>query len=205
MINKIISPNNNKAVLEPQVSPAFDITYLQIIVIFDLWTKRWPLTPNNPRWPLPHTCWGCMCSAALTHVFKSHGNTSKYVDTVTISEKHKAKRSMTPTWPLTPLLLRSHVWLYPRNNVSKYHGNTSKYVDTVTIFEKHEPKGQLPQMTHRWPLNLLLLRSHVQLCPRILVFKFHGNTMHNDHFFKTCNQRVNDPKWSLGGPLTSLC
>ena len=41
---------------------------------------------------------------------------------------------MTPRWPLTPLLLRSHVRLYPRITVSEFHGNISKCVDKVTIF-----------------------------------------------------------------------
>ena len=47
------------------------------------------------------------------------------------------QRSMTPRLPLTPHLLRSHVWLYPRIIVSKSHENTSKYVDTVTFFAKN--------------------------------------------------------------------
>ena len=41
---------------------------------------------------------------------------------------------MTPKWPLTPLLLRSYVRLYPRIILSKSHENMSKYVDTVTFF-----------------------------------------------------------------------
>ena len=52
-------------------------------------------------------------------------NTSKYVDT------------LTPRWPLTPCLLRSHVWLHPRIMVSKSHGNTSMYVDTVINFANY--------------------------------------------------------------------
>ena len=46
------------------------------------------------------------------------------------------QRSLTPRWPLTPHLLRSHVWLCPRIIVSKSHGNTSMYVDTVINFAK---------------------------------------------------------------------
>ena len=49
--------------------------------------------------------------------------------------KNLKQRSLTPRWPLTPHLLRSHVWLYPRIIVSKSHGNcTSMYVDTVINF-----------------------------------------------------------------------
>ena len=87
------------------------------------------------------------------------------------------QRSLTPRWPLTPHLLRSHVWLYPRIIVSKSHGNTSMYVDTVMntvdLFAKTWTKGSL---TPRWPLTPHLLRSHVWLYPRIIVSKSHGNT-----------------------------
>ena len=38
-------------------------------------------------------------------------NTSKYVDTLTLFSKNLNQRSLTPRWPLTPCLLRSHVWL----------------------------------------------------------------------------------------------
>ena len=64
-------------------------------------------------------------------------NTSKYVDTLTLVSKNLNQRSLTPRWPLTPCLLRSHVWLYPRIIVSKSHNNTSMYVDTVINFAKY--------------------------------------------------------------------
>ena len=66
-------------------------------------------------------------------------NTSKYVDTLTLFSKNLNQRSLTPRWPLTPCLLRSHVWLYPRIIVSKSHDNTSMsmYVDTVINFAKY--------------------------------------------------------------------
>ena len=51
--------------------------------------------------------------------------------------KNLNQRLLTPTWPLTPCLLRSHVWLYPRIIVSKFHGNTSMYVDTVINFANY--------------------------------------------------------------------
>ena len=70
-------------------------------------------------------------------VSKSHENTSKYVDTVTLFFKNLNQRSLTSRWPLTPHLFRSHVWFYPRIIVSKSHGNTSMYVDTVVNFEKY--------------------------------------------------------------------
>ena len=72
------------------------------------------------------------------HCVQVHENTSKYVDTVTIfAKKNMNQRSLIPRWPLTPHLLRSHVWLYPRIIVSKAHGNTSMYVDTVITFANY--------------------------------------------------------------------
>ena len=87
--------------------------------------------------------------------------------------KNLNQRSLTPSWPLTPHLLRSHVWLYPRIIVSKSHENTLKYVDTVTLFAKTWTKGHWP-LDDLWPPHLL--RSHVWLYPRIIVSMSHGNT-----------------------------
>ena len=64
--------------------------------------------------------------------------------------KNLNQRSLTPRWPLTPCLLRSHVWLYPRIIVSKSNKNTSKYVDTVTLFSKTWTKGHWP-LDDLWP------------------------------------------------------
>ena len=64
--------------------------------------------------------------------------------------KNFNQRSLIPRWPLTPSLLRSHVWLYPRIIVSKSHENTSKYVDTVTLFSKTWTKGHWP-LDDLWP------------------------------------------------------
>ena len=60
------------------------------------------------------------------------------------------QRSLTPRWPLTPSLLRSHVWLYPRMIVSKSHENTSKYVDRMTLFSKTWTEGHWP-LDDLWP------------------------------------------------------
>ena len=51
--------------------------------------------------------------------------------------KNLNQRSLTLRWPLTPHLLRSHVWLYPRIIVSKSNGNTSMFVDIVINFAKN--------------------------------------------------------------------
>ena len=116
-------------------------------------TLRWPLTPFM-----------LMSHVQLFPriiVSNSHGNTSKYVDTVTIFQKLNQKVN-DPKMTLTTLLLRSHVWLYPRINISKSHENMSKYVDTVTLFFKIlNQRSLIP----RWPFPPSLLRSHVtQVC-----------------------------------------
>ena len=67
-----------------------------------------------------------------------------------LSCKNLKRRSLTPRWPLTPHLLRSHVWLYPRIIVSKSHENTSKYVDTVNLFAKTWIKSHWP-LDDLWP------------------------------------------------------
>ena len=59
------------------------------------------------------------------------------MDTLTLFSKNLNQRSLTPRWPLTPCLLRSHVWLYPRIIVSKSHYNSSMYVDTVISSAKY--------------------------------------------------------------------
>ena len=64
--------------------------------------------------------------------------------------KNLNQRSLTPRWSLTPHLLRSHEWLYPRIIVSKSHENASKYVDTVTLFAKTWTKGHWP-LDDLWP------------------------------------------------------
>ena len=104
---------------------------------------------------------------------------------------------MTLRWPLTPLLLRSHVWLYPRIILSKSHENMSKYVDTVTIFFKNLNQRSL---TPRWPLTPSLLKSHVWLYPRIMSqvpWKYIKICGYSDPFLKNLNQRSLTPRWPL--------
>ena len=157
----------NKSVLEPQVSPAFAITYFFAIIVIlhlkihqSMWIQ-WPFFNKlKPKVIDPKMTFEP--SLLRSHVWlypgiivpKSHGNTSIYVDTVIncvqVPQKYNKvcgysdpffktlnQRSLTPRWPLTPCLLRSHVWLYPRIIVSKSHGNTSMYVDTVINFAKY--------------------------------------------------------------------
>ena len=95
---------------------------------FSLWDKA-VLEPRvSPAFAIAYFC---------NHCNIRFENTSKYVDTLTLFSKNLNQRSLTPRWPLTPCLLRSHVWLYPRIIVSKSHGNTSMYVDTVINFANY--------------------------------------------------------------------
>ena len=77
----------------------------------------------------------------------------KYIKVCEYSEpfcENLNQRSLTPRWPLTPHLLRSHVCLYPRIIVSKSNENTSKYVNTVNLFAKTWTKGHWP-LDDLWP------------------------------------------------------
>ena len=64
--------------------------------------------------------------------------------------KNLNQRSLTPRWPLTPCLLRLHVWLYPRIIVSKSHDNTSLYVDTVINFAKYHIHTHTTYILHTY-------------------------------------------------------
>ena len=141
----------DKAVLEPWVSPAFAITYLcnHCNIRFDpisVKVRKRSLTPDD-LWP--KGCW--LLSVTYVTLPKDHCVQVpwKYINVCGYSNpfcKNLNRRSLTPRWPLTPHLLRSHVWLYPRIIVSKSYENKSKYVDTVTLFAKTWTKGH-------WPLN----------------------------------------------------
>ena len=90
-----------------------------------------------------------------------------YSDLFFLEKKNLNQRSLTPRWPLTPHLLRSHVWLYPRIIVSKSHENTSKYVVTVTLFAKTWSKGHWP-LDDLWPhicWGHMRDSTHGSLCP----------------------------------------
>ena len=97
------------------------------------WTKgHWSLGNLFPQ-----VCWGHMCDPTQVTVCPSLMKIHQSVWTQWPFFKNLNQRSLTPRWPLTPCLLRSHVWLYPRIFVSKSHGNTSMFEDTMINFAKY--------------------------------------------------------------------
>ena len=131
----------NKVVLEPRVLPENTSKYMDTVTVFaKTWTKA--------HCPLgPHICWGLLCDSTQRSLCPSPMkiHQSMWIQWPFLA-KNLNQMSLTPRWPLTPHLLSSHVWLYPRIIVSKSHENTSKYVDTVTLFAKTWTKGH-------WPLD----------------------------------------------------
>ena len=89
------------------------------------------------------------------------------VETVTIFQ------NLTPRCPLNPLLLRSHVWLYPRVIFIQVRW---KYIKVCGYGDPFSKSLNQRSLIPTWPLTPSLLRSHVWLYPRIIVSKSHGNT-----------------------------
>ena len=104
------------------------------------------------------------------------------------------QRSLTPRWPLTPSLLRSHVWHYPRIIVCKSHENTAKYVDTVTFFcSKPLSKGHW-LLDDLWPQvcwGHMCDSTQGSLCPSLM--KIHQSVWTQWPFFQKLNPKVIDP------------
>ena len=112
------------------------------------WTKgHWP--PDD-LWT--HICRGLMCDSTQKSLCSSPMkiHQSMWIQWTFFLQKNLNQRSLTPRWPLTPHLLRSHVWLYPRIIVSKSHENTSKYADTVNFFAKTWTKDHW-HLDDLWP------------------------------------------------------
>ena len=154
-----------QVVLEPRVLPEHTWKYVDTVIVFaKTWTKgHWSV---DDLWP--HICWGLMCDSTQGSLCPS---SMKIHQSMWIQwpflQKNLNQRSLTPRWPLTPHLLRSHVWLYPRIIVSKSHENTSKYVDTVNLFAKTWTKGHWP-LHDLWPHICWGHRCHStqgSLCP----------------------------------------
>ena len=117
--------------------------------------------------------------------------------------KNLNQRSLTPRWPLTPHLWRSHVWLYPKIIVSKSHENTSKYVDTLTFFAKKlEPKviDPLDDLWHHICWGHMCDSTQGSLCPSPM--KIHQSMWIQWTFFaKTWNKG----HWPLDDLWPHIC
>ena len=95
--------------------------------------------PTKGHWPIDdlwtHICLGIMCDSTQGSLclspMKIHQ--SMWIQWPFL-QKNLNQRSLTPRWPLTLHLLRSHVWLYPRIivdtviNFVNYHIHTTYYV-----------------------------------------------------------------------------
>ena len=155
------------------------------------------------HWPLddlwPHICWGHMCDSTQGSLYPSP---MKIHQSMWIQWPFLQKlepRSLTPRWPLTPHLLRSHVWFYPRIIVSKSHGNTSMYVDTVINFANYKAKVVDPQMTFD-PTSVEVLcvtlpKNHCVQFP----WKYIKVCGYSDLF---CKKKLNQRSWTPRWPLT---
>ena len=117
--------------------------------------------------------------------------------------KNLKRKSLTPRWPLTPHLLRSHVWLYPRIIVFKSHENTSKYVDTVTLLAKTWTKGHWP-LDDLWPhicWGLMCDSTQGSLCPSPM--KIHQSMWIQWPFLQ--KQTWTKGHWPLGNLWPQIC
>ena len=159
-------------------------------------TLRWPLTPHVLMyhvWLYPRII-----------VSNSHGNTYKYVDTVTILKNKKTKTKTNGQWPqddLWPHFCWGHMCDSTQGSL---YPSSMKIHQSIWIqwpfFQKKKNLNQR-SLTPRWPLTPRLIGSHVWLCPRIIVSKSHESTSkvcgYSDPFFKNLNQRSLTPRWPL--------
>ena len=120
-------------------------------ILWPFFAKTW----SKGHWPLgdlwSHICWGHMCDSTQGSLCPSPMkiHQSMWIQWLFLQKKLEPK-VIDLWWPLTPHLLRPHVWLYPRIIVSKSHENTSKYVDTENLFAKTWTKGHWP-LDDLWP------------------------------------------------------
>ena len=96
--------------------------YIKVCGYSDPFCKTW----TKGQWPLddlwPHICWGFMCDSTPGSLCPSPMKIHQSMWIQWPFCKNLNQRSLIPRWHLTPHLLRSHVWLYPRIIVSKSHG-----------------------------------------------------------------------------------
>ena len=113
--------------------------------------------------------------------------------------KNLNQRSLTPRWPLTPHLVEVLCVTLPKDHCVQVPWKYIKVCGYSDLFCKKNLNQR--SLTPRWPLTPHLLRSHVWLCPRIILSKSHENTSKYvdtvNLFAKTWNQRSLTPRWPL--------
>ena len=136
--------------LYPRITVSNSMVIHQIMCIQWLFFKKKNLKGQwlqDNLWP--HFCWGHMYDSTQGSLYPSPMKISQSMWIQWPFFQKKLERSLTPRWPLTPSLLRSHMWLYPTITVSKSHENTSKYVNS-DVFSKTWTKGYWP-LDDLWP------------------------------------------------------
>ena len=103
----------------------------------------------------------------------THGNTSKYVDTVTILKKKKKKKKLEPKRPWLQDDLWPHFCWGHTCDSSKSHENIRQ---SMRIQLPFFPKKKKPWTKRHWPLDDLWPQVFLWLCARIIVSKSHENT-----------------------------
>ena len=127
-------------------------------------TLRWPLTP--------HMLTSHVGLYPRISVSNAHGNTLKYVDTVTIFEKlHQKVNDPKMTSDLTSVEVIGVT--LPKDDCNHVPWKYVKACGYSDLFSKNLNRRSL---TPKWPLIASLLRSHVWLYPRAIVSKSHENT-----------------------------
>ena len=166
---------NHKAVLEPRISPALVITYLcnHCNIRFDPIPVKVRKRSLTPEWSLnPRLLRSYVWLYPRIIVSKSHENTSKYVDTVTLFAKTWTKGH----WPLDDLGPHICWGLMCDSTEGSLCPSPMKIHQSMwiqwSILQNTSTKGH-------WPLNNLwphICWDHMCLYPRIIVSKSHDNT-----------------------------
>ena len=130
-------------------------------------------------------------------VSNSHGNTSEYMDIVTIFQKLNQKVNE-PKMTFDPTSVEVICVTIPKEHYIQVPG---KYVKEYGYSDPFSKKLEPKVIDPRWPLTSGLLRSHVWLYPWVIVsqvpWKYIKVCEYSDPFFKNLNQRSLTPRWPL--------
>ena len=117
-------------------------------------------------------------------------NHSVWIQWPFLNKQLKTKRSMTPTWPLIPLLL-GVTCLTLTVQFCPSPIQIHQYMWIYVVPKNFNQKFNDPKMIPKWPLTQYQLRSHVQLYPRIILSNYHKNTSkHIDAVTFFCCQKL---------------